>query len=213
MPTDNPDLSFDAPCDLSFSDAVTPTTAAEKTGIASRSARHMSAVRRFYDLRNTPNAARLISPLPAPSETIHAIMGGDFSAWDLVPALLGQAGHAIELVITTLGFNHANNEHLCELLDAGAIRAAWVVCSEYFKGADPDVYAAASERLAARGARLTATRNHSKVILLMPLCGNGRYVFESSANLRSCNNLEQFTLTNAPEVYDFHRAWILSLFK
>ena len=29
--------------------------------------------------------------------------------------------------------------------------------------------------------------------------------------MRSCNNLEQFTLTNATELFKFHRRWIQSI--
>jgi hypothetical protein len=37
--------------------------------------------------------------------------------------------------------------------------------------------------------------NHSKIILFD--MGDHAYAVESSANLRSCNNLEQFSLTNS----------------
>jgi hypothetical protein len=34
------------------------------------------------------------------------------------------------------------------------------------------------------------------------------YVIESSANLRSCRNIEQFTMTNDRELLTFHRSWM-----
>ena len=79
-------------------------------------------------------------------------------------------------------------------------------CADYFAASDAQTYLYARQELTSRGARIAATRNHSKIILLA--IGSDRYVVESSANLRSCNNVEQFTLTHSPALYDFHRAWI-----
>jgi hypothetical protein len=209
-----PKLTFDAPVDLSFEPPAAKQTAGAALGIVNAAIRTKSERRRFYDLSRVPNAARLITPLPAPGETIHALMGGDFHAWDLVPAIAGQlAGPISALYITTLGFNHANNQHLCQMLDSGAVGTAFILCSEYFRDADRDVYTAAETRLAERGAKIKAVRNHSKVILIQPAKGPDRYALESSANLRSCNNLEQFTLTNDAALFDFHRAWISAQFK
>ena len=36
-------------------------------------------------------------------------------------------------------------------------------------------------------------------------------IIEGSANLRSCRNVEQFTATESPDLYQFHRAWILEM--
>ena len=48
--------------------------------------------------------------------------------------------------------------------------------------------------------------NHSKILLFdFPTAA---FVVESSANLRSCNNLEQFCLTQSRPLLEFHRQWI-----
>ena len=36
----------------------------------------------------------------------------------------------------------------------------------------------------------------------------GKYVLETSANLRSCQNLEHASLTRSRKLFDFHAAWI-----
>lgn len=169
--------------------------------------------RRTYDLSQVPDAVKLINPLPEPGETIHALMGGDFAAWDLIPAIHQLLNVPItELYITTLGFNFSNNGHLCAMLDQGHVQKTWILCSTYFKAADPDVFHAAEENLKARGCFIKAVRNHTKIIAIAPKGSQHRYVIESSANLRSCNNIEQFTLTNSPEVFNFHKGWITAQF-
>jgi hypothetical protein len=166
--------------------------------------------RRFYDLRNVENAIALIQPLPKRRETVHAIMGGDFAAWDLVPAILGIAGKpARALYVATLGFNEKNNTHLCQLMAAGDIQAATVLCSDYFAKADAKTYADAKARLAKVGGVLNSTRNHAKILALD--LGADAFVVEASANLRSCNNLEQIAISNDRALFDFHRTWISSV--
>ena len=161
-------------------------------------------------MRNVPAAVALIKPLPRRGEVIHAVMGGDFAAWDLVPAILDLAGRPTEeLFIATLGFNAQNSWHLCQLLDQGAIRRAHILASDYFAKADSSTFREAKTQLQARGATLASTRNHAKVIGMA--FGRDAYVVEGSANMRSCNNLEQITMTNNRTLFEFHRRWIQSI--
>lgn len=173
------------------------------------------------DLRKIKAAASQIGRLPDEGEAIHMLLGGDFNGFDLIPAMLDLAGAPFEsLYITTLGFNLANNGQLCDLIDAGRIRSATVFCSEYFARTDPDVFNEAAANLAKRGHRMKSARNHSKLILARTAKGvtpadnrDAYYVSESSANLRTCNNLEQLTLIRSREVYEFHAAWIEEVFR
>lgn len=163
--------------------------------------------RRFYDLSQIENAVRFIDRLPEQDETIHAVMGGDFDGWSLIPAIRRLSGEPItELIVCTLGFNAANNQHLCRMIDSGDVERVTVLCSVYFKAADADTFNAARERLEQRGQRLFSARNHAKVILAET--AGAHYCVESSANLRSCRNVEQFTLTQSKAVFDFHKTWI-----
>jgi hypothetical protein len=166
--------------------------------------------RRFYDLSNVPNAIKLIRPLPERNESIHAIMGGDFAAWDLVPAIIKLAEKAVtKAYIATLGFNTSNSYHLATLITEKTIGQATVVCSDYFAKADATTFREAKTRLEAVGSTLTSTRNHAKILALD--MGENCYVVEGSANLRSCNNLEQITISNSRELFNFHAAWISKL--
>lgn len=83
----------------------------------------------------------------------------------------------------------------------------------YFKGTSPDIYRFAAEVLGKRKDRVEflSVRTHAKLLLLqLP----GRVLaLESSANLRSCKNLEQVTVFGSPAVHEFHRGWIDELFE
>lgn len=58
--------------------------------------------------------------------------------------------------------------------------------------------------------RLAAARRHAKTTLFEVDDGR-KYVIESSANLRSCQSVEQFMIAQDAELYDFHEAWINDL--
>lgn len=164
----------------------------------------------FYDYSEVHNAVNLIQPLPARGETIHAVMDSHFKGVDLVPAILRLAARpARELIITTLGFNQRDAACLCELAERGDIERLAMVCSNFFAEKDQAAYNYARERFAKVGGRLAVSRNHSKLLLfdMRP----DYYTVESSANLRSCMNFEQFALTNSKPLFDFHRGWVTKM--
>lgn len=165
--------------------------------------------RRFIHALNVQNAAKDLEQLPEPGETYHFIMRGNWHGWDLVPAVLRLAGGpAIELLyVATLGFNKDNAVELANLLDAGRIKRVRFVCSVYFRDATRDIFEFLAAELQARGQELLAMRNHAK-LLLFRLEDGRSYVVESSANLRSCRNVEQFALSHDAGLFDFHVAWM-----
>lgn len=163
-------------------------------------------------------AAQQIGWLPDDEESLHCVMRGNFHGWDLVPAILklaanSDAGQRVRppciatLYVATLGFNRQNTAELVDLVDAGQIRRVRFVASCYFKESSPAEFGSLAGALKARGMAIVAARSHAKVLAIE--LGDGRhFVVESSANLRSCRNLEQFCLTQSTPLYQFHRSWI-----
>jgi hypothetical protein len=166
-----------------------------------------SRTRACFDFTRVSNAERQIADLPLEGESIHCLMAGDYNGSDLIPAIQSLAGETIqELQIATLGFNQTNISQLCAMFDDGLIRCLAVACSDYFRDTSRQTFDFAVHELTNRGQRITSTRTHAKVILFR--FRRGRYVVESSANLRSCNNVEQFALTRSAPLYRFHHAWL-----
>jgi hypothetical protein len=77
----------------------------------------------------------------------------------------------------------------------------------------PDIYRFAAEQFGKRKDRVEflSVRTHAKLLLLK--WPNRVLALESSANLRSCQNLEQLTVFGSEQVHKFHRAWIDELFE
>lgn len=161
----------------------------------------------FIALTRSRACLSQLAALPGPRESIHCVLNGEFALWDFVPAVLQLADDPIaELIICTLGFSKHNVTALADLVAAGRIDQVAVLCSHYFAAADSQIYQQMLELCQARGFRVAAMRTHAKLLLIR--AGRRRIVIEASANLRSCHNVEQATLWDSPELFDFHRAWI-----
>ena len=168
---------------------------------------------RFKEARQAKTASELLNPMPGPREALHAIISGRFALWDFVPAACIAASCSIEcLHLATLGFSRSNIEKLCRMVDDGQIHRTRLLASHYFKGTSKGIYEFAVEELAKRPSmEFLSLRTHAKVALIA--FENGRHLsFESSANLRSCKNIEQVSIFGGRDVYDFHRTWIDDLF-
>jgi hypothetical protein len=155
------------------------------------------------------NAANELGEIPGPEESLHCVMRGNFHGWDLVPAILRLADPATIdcLYVATLGFNKQNAAELLELFDRGQIAKVVFVCSVYFQQSCPGEFEMLHNGLRSRGQTIIAVRSHAK-ILGVALSDGRRLAVESSANLRSCRNIEQFCFTNSAAPYRFHAEWI-----
>lgn len=171
--------------------------------------RRISPRRRMVDALHSKNAVRDIRSLPEPEESLHVICRGNFPLWSIVPATLALAAPAVidALHVATLGFSTSNATALLDLIDARKIKTVWVVASVYFERQSPAEYRLMADGLAQRGQKIVALRCHAKVIT-MALSDGRAFTVESSANLRSCRNIEQFALTNSPDLARFHAGWI-----
>lgn len=168
--------------------------------------------RTFKELLRVANAAKVLDKLPRRNESIHIVCKGNFAAWDFVPAVLRLAEpHTIRrLDVATLGFNTKGVAELSRLMDAGTIAAVSFVYSCYFRDSSSNESDFLCEQLIPRGAKVAAVRSHAK-LLLMELTSDQYIVIESSANLRSCHNIEQYVISNDRELLQFHRAWIAAV--
>lgn len=149
--------------------------------------------------------------LPESGESFHGIMAGNFHAFAFLPAILRLAGcQAVEVNIATLGFNESNAVELFDLLDRGEVQKCSFIFSCYYRSAEPEVTDALIEGLQARSQRVAVVRNHAKLILVELIDGRC-FTWESSANMRSCRNVESYVLTNDRALLQFHRQWMNEL--
>jgi hypothetical protein len=178
-----------------------------------RSFRRRAIRRTMLDAQRVANAVEHVGRLPEPGETVHLVAAGGYSMFHHIPAALQLIAPATiaYLGIATLGFSRENLERLLEMLDSGQVGRLDFIYSVYFKSNEKEICARLTHELGSRGQRVLAMRTHSKLLLLETTAGDC-FTIESSANLRSCGNIEQSTITNDKSLLEFHRGWVESLF-
>lgn len=165
--------------------------------------------RKCFNALHIANLSKALTRLPAPGETWHVIAKGNWPAWSLVPRVLELATPAriAWLGIATLGFSRDNADELAQMLDTREVERCDLLFSCYFKAHDQTLVDHLTHQMRQRGQRILALRNHAKIIAAELTDGRG-IVVESSANLRSCRNVESFCITNDQTLLAFHQSWI-----
>jgi negative regulator of sigma E activity len=106
----------------------------------------------------------------------------------------------------TLGMRPEVADWIGQQMQAGTVTTCTAILSHYFRHSDADSAEQVLGILERAGAKTAICRCHAKVILMQ--AGTNWLTVESSANLRSCRAIEQATVTNSQELYDFHAAWM-----
>jgi hypothetical protein len=165
-------------------------------------------VRRAAGIREAKDT---LANLPAPGESLHALMTARLDMTDVVNALLEKLGRCDRAMIATLGYNRRNFRTMLSWLDSGAIRSLTLVASIFFRSHQGDLALETIEELRRRGHRAVYCPSHCKVMALTFASGE-RLSVEGSANL--CSNgsaREQFTIINDAALCEWHSQWIEAL--
>lgn len=179
-----------------------------------------SIVRRSFDVMNArararrralvkpQNAADLVAQLCDLKEgdRLHAVTPGHYVFADLLVQLADRLRPAV-MYIATLSMSTDNVDALAARLDRGTVGRIRFVISNYFASTNREIYDHLVRAGEGRALDIAVVRTHAKIALLHP---NG--VIETSANLRSSQNIEQVTAMADQELHDFHRAWMAPLF-
>jgi hypothetical protein len=149
------------------------------------------------------NAQFLSDHIPRPGETVHCVVRGDFVFADLIPVLL-QGKPANIIAASTLGLSKNNATALRGLMDSGQCRRLLVLVSHYFSQVDKNGLFAEIQLIL--GSCVSIARTHCKVVLIDT--GESAFVVAGSANLRSSDTAEQFSVWNDRELLQWHLAWM-----
>jgi hypothetical protein len=200
---------FTTPQPLAFTTAFPglPALGRPKAGDVQQQAHAFRALlRRKAQLKR---AAEVIPHLPGPGESLHTLLTGFFDFALVLSCVLRSRPVACEHArLATLSFSDRNTQELARWLDDGIVQRLTLLCSNFMEKSCPDEYRGAVFELAQRrGQVVGSARCHAKVVTLAFEDGM-RLAFESSANLRTCRNVENLTVVNDLGLHDWHAAWI-----
>lgn len=161
--------------------------------------------RRFECLQKAEEA---LDKLPEDGESIHGLMTGFYDCMHLIVVILRRLKvHCDSLRLSTLSMSRRNTAELCTLLDSGKVGTIDIIVSDVFSRKDSDIFAELSSEFAARGQRVGVVRSHAKLVCI-GLADKRKYVMETSANLRSNRNIEQYAFTQDGALFDYYDSWI-----
>jgi len=151
------------------------------------------------------NCAAVLDHLPAEEgDRTHAIIAGDFIFCDLLLAIAKARGRG-SLAVSTLSLSMKNVAAIAASIDRGDIDRFDLILSHYFQSTSKELFQAIERELSGRKrCRIVIARTHCK-LALFETPGRVPLTVESSANLRSCGNLEHVTIFADEDLARWHR--------
>jgi hypothetical protein len=156
-------------------------------------------------------AGVVLSQLPEPGESLHALCTARMDLTDVIGALIDRLGPCDRLTIATLGYNESNLQTMLRWLDTGAARTLTLLASIFFRSHKGRLWEETLKEFRVRKQRAACSHCHAKVVALAFASG-ARLSIEGSANL--CGNgsgREQFALINHVRLHAWHESWITEL--
>jgi hypothetical protein len=203
----------DRPAPLSFASIPRPAfgRAVQHLDAPAEALRLTTRADRRYT-RAAKTAAELLPELPAPGETVHALMLGTFDQCQVIGATARLVPDLRHLRVATLCYSKRNVKELCSLLEARPRLSLTLLVSVFFREHNKEGHELSVAELGgyatdSRAVRVAAARTHCKVVCFDLGDGDG-LTFEGSANLRTNKNREQLTATRDRALHDFHAHWI-----
>lgn len=150
-----------------------------------------------------------------PGENVFALISGKFIFGDIIEGLCCRRNvHMEECYIASLSANQENVDSLRNCTLVGGIDKLYIVLSYYFYSHErqnlvPYIYQELDND-DVQDFQLAFCNIHSKLILFKTPDGL-YYTIHGSANLRSCNSIEQIQIIESKQLYDFNRKFITKL--
>lgn len=168
-----------------------------------------TAGRALYD--NADKLARALTL--SKGERADCFISGNFIFGDFIEAyIVSHNAHCPEMVVTTLSLSQNNVDSLYNLLAGGFVDDLTLIVSSYFffnerRVLIPYIYERLDQEQARAKFRLAVADIHTKTAQFRT-DGGRRIIIHGSANLRSSGNIEQFTIEENAELYDFYLRYL-----
>lgn len=134
-------------------------------------------------------------------------MNGNCQFVDFISEFCKNIGEVEEIYLTTLSLN----EHTFNSLDLILPNITkHILVSSYFLATDREnILHKMKEQDRLEKYEIGFFRNHTKLVLIKNK--TDFYLFTGSANLRSSGTIEQFSIYNSKELFEFNKTWITHL--
>jgi hypothetical protein len=153
------------------------------------------------------NAKDIVKELKLfPGEQMHYIVSGNFIFGDFIEALLVEKNVICEyMYLSSLSLSQNNIDSIAGLMQGGYIDKITIMLSNYFYSHEKyQLMPYLLENLDIDNRlKLLIIRNHTKICLMK--ISNIFLTIVGSSNLRSSNSIEQFTIQESQELFEFYQ--------
>jgi len=160
----------------------------------------ISQTRRKNSFIKAKYADEVLDHIPKEGEFVNCILKGNFVLAEMLLAMANKY-HIKRLIISTLSMSVDNAMKLSQALTDKKIDKLSILISAYFAGVEK-IYPQVYEYLNNAGAEVSVSKTHCKVFLLE--YDDNYIVFAGSGNLRSSDNVEQMSIFNDKEIFEFY---------
>ena len=198
-------FNFDFKADFDFSFDIGLSNAVDTRYMKARKAKPIPNERIKYS-----NAKKLAKKIKIEDDVSwDIIVPGNFVFGDLIEAIIMENNAKVtEMTVSTLSLDQNNVDSFKNLFVWGRLDKLNLIVSDWYysherKALIPYII---DELDIDNKFQLAIAGIHTKIVLMETL-GGKKIVMSGSANLRSSDNIEQFTIEENKELYDFHKEW------
>jgi len=153
------------------------------------------------------NASIIKDYIPEKNQNTFFLMNGNCQFVDFISEFVKNVGGVKEIYFTTLSLN----QHTFDSLDLILPNITkHILVSSYFLATDREnILHKMKKENRLDKYEVGFFRNHTKLVLIKT--DTDFYLFTGSANLRSSGTIEQFSIYNSEELFEFNKKWITYL--
>jgi hypothetical protein len=160
--------------------------------------------REYFKKVNSINI--LLCEMPKPNDMILCLCQGKFDYFQILPFLAGKYGVIEECYLSTWTMNDVNVDELIKLIDNQQILKPNLFVGEYLFQREPHVFSKIQNYFNKNKYQFKVFKNHAKIINCK--INDNYYVILGSANFTSNPRLENLTINNNKESYDFIKNYL-----
>ena len=204
------DLDLRNPFELENTGVILETQQKQKSPVIMRNLKEKlkkEVKEKLAHLIKPINAAIIKDFIPEPNQSTFFLMNGNCQFVDFISEFVKNVGEVKEIYLTTLSLN----QHTFDSLDLILPNIEkHILVSSYFLATDREnILHKMKEKNRLDKYEVGFFRNHTKLVLIRT--DTDFYLFTGSANLRSSGTIEQFSIYNSKELFEFNKTWITYL--
>jgi len=149
--------------------------------------------------------------MPKAGESLEIICNGDFDTSNFLDEIIDSNGYVDQLYIATWIINRDCSAKVFDYFDKGKIKEAGAIISNRTKQLRRQDWGFIIEGMIDRGIKVKIPHTHAKLFIAKNEAKNTYLTISGSGNWNLNKRIENYTITNSKNTFDFHLSWMLEM--